>query len=34
MAQLVEFPLVAGGLALVEVIQDEAGPVTRGLKRR
>ena len=31
MAQLVEFPRALGGSVLVEVIQDEAGPVTRGL---
>jgi hypothetical protein len=32
MAQLVEFPLAAGGSVLVEVTQHEAGPVTRSLK--
>ena len=32
MAQLVEFPLAAGGSVLVEVTQYETGPVTRGLK--
>ncbi len=32
MAQLVEFPLTAGGSVLVEVTQHQASPVTRGLK--
>lgn len=32
MAQLVEFPLAAGGSVLVEVTQHQGGPVTRGLK--
>ncbi len=32
MAELVEFPLAAGGSVLVEVTQHQAGPVTRGLK--
>jgi hypothetical protein len=32
MAQLVEFPLAAGGSVLVEVPELAAGPVTRGLK--
>jgi hypothetical protein len=32
-AQLVEFPLAAGGSVLVEVTQYESGPVTRGFNR-
>jgi Trypsin-co-occurring domain 1 len=32
MAQLVEFPLATGGSVLVEVTQNQGGPVTRGLK--
>ena len=32
MAQLVEFPLAAGGSVLVDVTAPQAGPVTRGLK--
>jgi hypothetical protein len=32
MAQLVEFPLAAGGSVLVDVTTQQAGPVTRGLK--
>jgi hypothetical protein len=34
MAQLVEFPLAAGGLVLVEVMAHAAGPVTRRPEER
>jgi hypothetical protein len=32
MGQLVEFPLASGGSVLVQVTEQTAGPVTRGLK--
>ena len=33
MAQLVEFPLAAGGSVLVQVTQPDSGPVMRGFDR-